>query len=190
MGFAFVPLLRLPDIQAVAPFQLFTQPGRVSDAMQGHVGDCEVLVLDYLYLTGSGRNLQTISQTAVFFSDGAAGVPDFLLTPKAFFDKQVGFFKPGTVALEGAGEFAQRCVLSGPDETALRKTFHPALVQYLECDGQWFIQAANGQLLLYRSPKIPPDSRPGLVANALQVRDMLRGAGRPDAEGKGNPTTF
>ncbi len=186
MGFAFVPYVPVPTIQAVAAFRLFTQTGFVSDGMQGRVGDCDVLVFDYQYVIGSsGRYAQVVSQTAVIFFDGAAGVPDFLLAPKAFFHKQVGLFAPRVIALEGAEEFDKRCALADPDEAALRQTFHPALVRRLGQDGQWFIEAANGQLLLYRSPKLPPERRPGLVTDALEIRDLLRGAGPPAAaEGK------
>jgi len=111
----------------------------------------------------------------VILFDGVAGVPDFLLAPKAFFDKQAGLFVPRVIALEGAEEFGKRCVLTGPDEAAVRQTFHPELVRYLGQDGQWFIECANGQLLLYRSPKVSPDKRPGLVTDALEIRDLLLG---------------
>lgn len=175
MGFAFVPLFPVPTIQAVAPFRLFTQTGYASDGMQGRVGDCNVLVFDYQHVIVRGRNVQVVSHTAVILFDGAAGVPDFLLAPKAFFDKQVGFFAPRVVAQEGTGEFGKRCVLTGPEEAALRQTFHPELVRRLGQDGQWFIEALKGQLLVYRSPKVSPDKRPGLVTDALEIRDMLRG---------------
>ncbi len=111
--------------------------------------------------------------------DAGAGVPDFLLTPKTFFDKLVGFFTQAGVELEDAGEFAKRCKLTGPDEAALRKTFHPELVHYLAEHGRWFIQAYDSQLLLYRTPRLAPDRGPGLVTDALEVRDMLRGKSRP-----------
>ena len=114
--------------------------------------------------------------------DGAAGVPDFLLTPRTFFDKLVGFFTHGGVELEDAGEFNKRCKLTGPDEAALRKTFHPELMRYLAEHGRWFIQACDEQLLLYRTPRLAPDRCPGLVDDArCEIRDMLsrRLAGRP-----------
>ena len=86
----------------------------------------------------------------------------------------MGVFTHGGVELEDAGEFAQRCKLTGPDEAALRQTFHPELVAYLGSDGRWFIQAVNGQLLLYRTPDGPPGPRP-------RPRDRRAGDPRPAA---------
>ncbi|HVS35644.1 MAG TPA: hypothetical protein VMS17_08680 [Gemmataceae bacterium] len=175
----------------------FRQGGYPSFVMQGRVGGTEVLVLDYLYTFESGQGSRAdslksraVSQTAVILFDGAAGLPDFLLLPKKAFDKQVGFGASDVIALEDAGEFAQRCVLTGPDAAAVRKIFSPNLIQYLGHDGQWFIEAAKGQLLLYRSPKVPPDWRPDLATSALRIRDMLHGAGRIDGKGETGPTTF
>ncbi len=170
-------------MRAVAPFRLFAQGygQKAYYAMQGRVGDCDVLYFQYQYTIGSGKSSQTITHSAVILFDGAAGVPDFLLTPRTFFDKLLGLFTHGGVEIEDAGEFAKRCKLTGPDEAALRKTFHPDLVQYLGNSGRWFIQAANGQLLLYKTPAVGGDRVPGFVTDALEIRDMLRGVRRPTA---------
>ncbi len=181
MGFAFMPNLTVASIRAVAPFRLFTHGygHKAYHAMQGRVGDCDVLFFEYQYTIGGGHRAHTHTHSAVLVFDGAQGAPDFLLTPRTFFDKLIGVFTHGGVELEDAGEFAQRCKLTGPDEAALRQTFHPELVAYLGRDGRWFIQAVNGQLLLYRTPKVPPERVPGRVTDALEIRDLLRGVRRP-----------
>jgi hypothetical protein len=180
MGFSFVPRLMLESLRAVAPFRLFAQghSQKASNGMQGRVGDCDVLYFEFKYTVGGGEHSQTITHSAVLLFDGAVGVPDFLLVPKTFLDKLVGLFTHNNIELEDAGEFASRCKLSGPNEAALRETFHPDLVQYLGRDGRWFIQAVDQQLLLYRTPQVAPDRCPGLVTDALEIRDLLRGAGQ------------
>lgn len=110
--------------------------------------------------------------------DGAAGIRDFQLTPKTFFDKLVGFFTHNSIEIEDAGQFTSRCKLSGPNPDALRETFHPDLTSYLGRDGGWFIEAVDGQLLLDRQGRLTPDKCPGLVTDALELRDLLRGADR------------
>ena len=136
--------------------------------MQGRVGDCDVMLFEYSYTTGSGKSQHTTQLTAVILFDGAAGVPDFQLAPKTFIDKVVGLFSHNTVEIEDAGEFSRRCKLTGPDEAALRETFHPDLVQHLGKDGRWFIEVADGQMLaLPANPAVagevprPGDRRPG-----------------------------
>jgi hypothetical protein len=184
MEFAFMPSLTSSSVRAIAPFRLFAQ-GRLPkacNAMQGRVGDCDVLSFDYQYTTGGGKSSQTHTVSAVIVFDGAAGVPDFQLAPKTFLDKLVGFFSHADVTIEDADEFGSRFKLSGPDEAALRRMFHPDLVQYLgRCfgrDARWFLEVADGQLLVYRTPPVPPDKRPGLVTDALDIRDVLREATR------------
>jgi hypothetical protein len=180
MGFSFVANLLVSSVRALAPFRLFTlgHSQKACNAMQGRVGDCDVLYFEYQYTVGSGKSAHTTTVSSVLLFEGAAGVPDFQLAPKTFFDKIVGFFSHNSIELEDAGEFAARCKLSGPDPAALRETFHPDLVHYLGRDGRWFIQALDEQLLLYRTPVVQPDRCPGLVTDALEIRDLLRGAGR------------
>ena len=149
--------------------------------MQGRVGDCDLLYFQYQYTIGNGKSSQTFTHSAVILFDGADGVPDFLLTPRTIFDKLLGLFTHGGVELEDAAEFAKRDKLTGPDEAALRKTFHPELVQYLGSSGRWFVQSANGQRLLYKTPAVGGDRVPGFVTDTLEIRDMLRGVRRPTA---------
>ena len=40
------------------------------------------------------------------------------------------------------------------------------------------MEALNGQLLLHRQSSLKPDKAPGMVTDALEVRDLLRGVKR------------
>ena len=93
---------------AVAPFRLFKlgHSQKAYNAMQGRVGDCDVMLFEYAYTTGSGKSQHTTQLTAVVLFDGAAGAPDFQLAPKTFIDKVVGLFSHNTVEIEDAGEFS------------------------------------------------------------------------------------
>ncbi len=176
MNFAFLPNLTQSSVRAVAPFRLFKQghSHKAYNGMQGRVGDCDVLLFEYSYTTGSGKSQNTTQLTAVVLFDGAGGVPDFQLAPRTFFDKIVGLFSHNSVEIEDAGEFSRRCKLMGPNESALRETFHPDLVQHLGKDGRWFIEVVDGQMLAYRKVRLAPEKCPGLVTDALEVRDLLR----------------
>ena len=176
MNFAFLPNLTPSSVRAIAPFWLFKQghSQKAYNAMQGRVGDCDVLLFEYSYTTGSGKSQNTTQLTAVVLFDGAASVPDFQLAPRTFFDKIVALFSHNSVEIEDAGDFSRRCKLMGPNESALRETFHPDLVQHLGKDGRWFIEVLDGQMLAYRKVRLAPDKCPGLVTDALEVRDLLR----------------
>jgi hypothetical protein len=178
MGFAFIPNLTAATVLAVAPFTLLARGSerKAYHGMQGCVDGCGVFFFEYRYTIGGGDAETTLVHSAVLLFDGADGVPDFILTPRTIFDKLVGLLSQVGVELEDAGEFAKRYKIAGPDEAALRKVFNPDLVRCLASDGKWFIQALNGQLLLLRSPKVQPDKVPGLMTDALKIRDKLRAA--------------
>ena len=180
MNFTFMRNLTLAGLRALAPFHLFTLGGshKAYNAMQGRVGDSDGLFVEYQYTTGSGKSSQTHQIAAVILPDGAPGAPDFSLAPKTFFDKLAGFFTHGAIDVEDAPEFTNRCKLSGRNAGAVREAFHPDLTSYLGRDGRWFIEAVDEQLLLYQQRRVRPGECPGLVTDALEIRDLLRGAGR------------
>ena len=127
MNFAFMPNLTPSAVRSVAPFRLFKlgHSQKAYNAMQGRVGDCDVMLFEYAYTTGSGKSQHTTQLTAVVLFDGAAGAPDFQLAPKTFIDKVVGLFSHNTVEIEDAGEFSRRCKLIGTDEAALARRSVP-----------------------------------------------------------------
>ena len=57
MGFAFIPNLTVASLRAVAPFRLFSHGygQKAYHAMQGRVGDCDILFFEYQYTVGGGR---------------------------------------------------------------------------------------------------------------------------------------
>ena len=183
MSFAFMANLTLAGLRAMAPFRLFTlgRSQQAYNAMQGRVGDCDALFFEYQYTVGSGKSSQTYQIAAVILPDATSGLPDFNLAPKTFFDKLAAFFTHNNIEIEDAPEFTKHCKLSGPNPEALREMFHPDLVFYLGRDGRWFIEAVDGQLLLYQQKRLTPDQCPGLVADALEIRVLLRGSGRRSA---------
>jgi hypothetical protein len=178
MNFAFMAHFLLAWLRAIAPFKLFAlgRDQKAFNALFGRVGECEVIYFEYQYTTGSGKSSQTHRLGVVILPDGAVGAPDFQLAPRTFFDKFAGLFTTKGIELEDASEFNRRCKLVGRNEDALRKTFHPDLVEYLGRDGRWHIEVLNGQLLLHRQTRLKPDKCPGMVTDALEVRDLLRGA--------------
>jgi len=180
MNFAFMAHLLLAWLRGIAPFKLFAigRDQKAYNALFGRVGECDVIYFEYQYTIGSGKSSQTRQLGVVILPDGAAGAPDFQLTPRTFFDKFAGLFTTKGIELENAGEFNRRCKLVGRDEDALRKTFHPDLVEYLGRDGRWHMEVLNGQLLLHRQIRLKPDKCPGMVTDALEVRDLMRGTQR------------
>jgi hypothetical protein len=180
MNFSFMAHLLLVWLRAIAPFKLLTlgRDQKAFNALFGRVGECEVIFFEYQYTTGSGKSSQTHHLGVVILPDGAPGRSDFQLTPRTFFDKFAGLFTTKGIELEDADEFNRRCKLTGRDEDRLRKTFNPDLVEYLGRDGRWHMEVLNGQLLLHRQTRLKPNKVPGLVTDALEVRDLLRGPQR------------
>jgi hypothetical protein len=185
MGLDFTANVTLARLRAIAPFRLYARghSQKAYNALFGLVGDAEVVLAQYQYTTGSGKSQQTWNQTVVILPDAAVDLPDFEIAPRTFLDKLFSFFTQRGVELPDAAEFNGRCLLTGRDEDALRRLFRPELADYFARHGDWFVEATAGQLLVYRKRSLSPDACPGLVTEALELRDVLQAAAREEGLG-------
>jgi hypothetical protein len=73
----------------LAGFHLFSQgrSRKIRNVLRGRAGDTDVLMLDYRYTTGSGKNSHTWEQTVMVFESAGAHFPDFSLRPEHIFHK-------------------------------------------------------------------------------------------------------
>jgi hypothetical protein len=177
INFAFMAHFLMGWLCGIAPFRLFTigWDQKALNALFGRVGDCDIIYFEYQYTTAIGYHAATHRLGVMILPDGAAGAPNFQLTPQTYFDALAGLFTKKRIELEGADVFNRCCKLVGRDEDGLRKTFHPDLVEYLGRDYLWRIEVMNGQMLLHRQSPPRPGKVPSLLLRALEIRDLLRG---------------
>ena len=90
---------------------------RIRNIAYGRVDDVEVMLFDYSYVTGSGKNRRTHDQTVGFFQSDALLLPEFVARPEGLFDKIGQVFGYQDIDLPMHPEFSRRYILRGTDES-------------------------------------------------------------------------
>lgn len=137
-------------------FNLFSH-GRgktIKNIAYGRVdGDVEVMIFDYSYTSGTGKNKHTYSQTVGFFQSDRLLMPEFVARPEGVFDKIGQVFGYQDIDLPMHLEFSRRFILRGADEGAIRDFFRPHVVQFFESNTGMSVEAKLDRFILYRPNK-------------------------------------
>jgi hypothetical protein len=136
-------------------FDLFShgRSKRVSNIAYGRLDDVEVILFDYEYVTGSGKNRQTHRQTIGFFQSDALALPEFVARPENIFHKIGQVFGYQDIDLPAHPEFSRRYVLRGVDESGIRDLFTPEVARFFESNPGLGIEAKADRFVLYRTRK-------------------------------------
>jgi len=103
---------------------------RSKNIAYGRLDDVEVMLFDYAYTTGSGKNRSTHHQTVAFFQSDALDLPEFVARPEGLFDKIGQVFGYQDIDLPMHPEFSRRFILRGADEGRIRDAFTPEVARY------------------------------------------------------------
>jgi hypothetical protein len=147
--------------------------------LTGEIAGAPVVLTDYRYVTGSGKNQQAHTQTVAVFTELGRGLPDFELCPEHIFHKIGQAFGYQDIDFDGHEEFSKHYLLRGQDETAVRAVFGPETLSLLGGDPGWSVQACGGRLAVFRASKrVKPPVLPAFLADALRIAGALsrRGA--------------
>jgi len=178
MGFTWSAKVPGEKITELRSFELFNRGHSPAgqNMLVGKIGDAELILFDYRYETGSGKNRTTHKQTVIMIPDGGAGLPDFQLTPEDFFHRVAQMFGYQDIDFEENPTFSKRYLLRGPDEEAIRRAFRTEVLEYFAENWGWSVEVQRGQLLVYRAANLcDPDKCPEFVAEAARIREVLRG---------------
>jgi hypothetical protein len=152
---------------------------RCLGALEGAIAGNAVVLMDYRYVTGSGKNQTTHTQTVAVFTEAGRGLPEFELCPEHVFHKIGQAFGYQDLDFEGHEEFSKHYLLRGRDETAVRAVFGPETLSLLGGDPGWSVQSCEGRLAVFRARKrVKPPVLPAFLADALRIAGALsrRGA--------------
>jgi hypothetical protein len=173
MGFTFhEPASGDTLAQWVASLPLFDRghSRRALATLVGEIAGTPVVVTDYRYVTGSGKNQQVHTQTVAVFTELGRGLPEFELCPEHIFHKIGQAFGYQDIDFEGHEEFSKHYLLRGKDETAVRAVFGPEILSLLGGDPGWSVQACEGRLAVFRASKrAKPPVLPAFLADALRI---------------------
>jgi hypothetical protein len=118
----------------LARLHLFRQghSRRAANLMRGRVGKEEVLLFDYRYVIGSGKNRRTRHQSVAAFSTGPRALPDFELRPENVFHKIGAAFGYQDIDVPDYPSFSSHYLVRGKDEPAVRQLFDGTVIETVE----------------------------------------------------------
>jgi hypothetical protein len=127
-------------------------------------GELRLIVFDYQYTVGSGKNSSTRSYAVVLAIGSQFQLPRFSLEPETFIHRVADFFGFKDIDFEEDANFSDRFLLKGDQEEAIRSFFTPARRAKLVALGPLQIEAAGQCMIVYR---------PGKQRHAEDLRHLL-----------------
>jgi hypothetical protein len=172
MGFAFEEQGDLDRLRGYGDLPIFDRghSKRARNVMTGRTADRDVLLFDYRYTVGSGKNSHTYSQTVALYPNGAAGLPDFALAPENVFHKIGQVFGYQDIDFEQSPEFSAHYLLRGDDEMAIRTAFSTDAIAFFAQHHSWHVEVRGGHIAVYRAGRTcKPDEAPAYLADTLRA---------------------
>jgi hypothetical protein len=146
-------------LNAMSPFYLFSQgrSQKVANIMRGSANNIDVIIMDYQYTTGSGKNSHTWKQTVIAFRSPLLNLPSFTLRPENLFHKIGAVFGYQDIDFASHPAFSRRYLLRGDDENAVRALFSDALLSHYDQSKGLSTEGDGDAFIFYRvSKRVPP----------------------------------
>jgi hypothetical protein len=125
----------------------------LANIMEGHASDGHVIVMDHVYVTGSGKSSTTVSHTMLAVELPPPPMPEFAMAPEGVFARIGQVFGAQDIDLEGNPVFSGAYQLKGRDEEAIRRLFERTAAAYFAEHHGWSVEAAGSWILAYRHGK-------------------------------------
>jgi hypothetical protein len=155
MNFSFSNKGQQSVLDALGGFHLFSQgySRRISNIMTGSFNGIPVMVLDYKYTIGGGKNSHTRQQTVLVIESDKLRLPKFLLRPENLLDKVESAFGKKDINFETAPVFSKKYFLRGDDPESVRKVFVDHVLEFYELHLGLCTEGDGAKLIYYRSSK-------------------------------------
>ena len=158
-------------------FNLFGHGRRqtIRNIAYGGVADSAVMLFDYSYTTGGGKNSTTHAQTVAFLQSDGLDVPEFIARPEGLFDKIGQVFGYQDIDLPVHPEFSRRYILRGADEHRIREFFTPEVARFFEANPGLSVEAKFDRFILYRpGRRLAPEQWREWLDKARETFEVLR----------------
>lgn len=161
LGFQFADMPGVPPEAIQAGFNLFSRgrSTRVRNLVRGQIDDVHVAAFDYSYITGSGKNSKTHSQTVLLLSRPGLRLPRFTLNPENMLHRIGEMLGFDDIDFSHAPHFSRCYRLSGPDVNAVRQAFGPSVISLFERAEGLSVEGDGAHMLLYQARRhLEPES--------------------------------
>ena len=156
LGWGFMPTAPLNMIPFLERFALFNQGHgkQIKNFMYGEATGIKAAVFDYVYVTGSGKNRQTHSQSVVYIEPSYLRLPYFSLRPENFLLKIFAALGYQDIDFGQRPVFSKQYILRGQDEPAIRRAFTDHLLGFFETYGGTSTDGGGNQLCSFTAATI------------------------------------
>ncbi len=147
-------------VPSLSGFDLFAEgrSKKASNVMRGQARGIDLVVLDYRYTTGSGKNSHTWQQSVIRFQSNRLRLPRFTLRPENLFHKIGSMFGYQDIDFESHPAFSKAYLLRADDEAACRASFDENVLGFFDERSGLCAEGDQNTLLFYRkSKRVRPD---------------------------------
>lgn len=178
MGFEFYEKDDMLHV-SLGNFKLFSSghSQRTKNVFKGTREDVSVLIADYAYTTGHGKNTTTHQQTICIIDDPEMKVPHFFLRHEnKFFDFLGKVFGGQDINFDDDPQFSDAFVLQGESESMTRELFSSDIrrgfVKFAGTNSQ--IEGRGPRILLHNGKRTKPEQITRLLKDTFDVYNLLK----------------
>ncbi len=158
MGLTFIAKDDGSALSKLSSFQVFSRghAKKIRNILSKTEGDVQILIFDYKYTVGYGKNSHTYNQTVISFELKDLELPCFVLRPENIFHKIGSAFGYQDIDFEISPEFSKHFLLQGDNEPAVTQLFNIDVLSYFEREREkkMCVEGGGNQLIYYKSGKI------------------------------------
>lgn len=155
LGLAFTPALTGTDQQLFETFELahVGDQREASSVTIADSGELRMVLFDYRYTVGSGKNKTTRYYSVVMAVSNSLVLPQFSMTPESFFHRMASFFGFKDIDFDDDPAFSDQFLLKGENEAEIRSFFTPHRRAGLIPLGPISVEAHDHVFICYRTGK-------------------------------------
>ena len=147
----------------------------ISNILVADSGEIRMVIFDYRYTVGSGKNKSTPKQTVVMAQSSELSVPTFQLSPESLFQKIAGLFGFPDINFEDDPSFSKAFKLTGPNVEQIRAFFTANRRKEILSHRQITLEGNRDHFLFYQGRRLGSmEEMKGLMGRAFSLYSIMR----------------
>lgn len=148
--------------------------GQISNVIVADSGELRMVIFDFKFTTGSGKNKTTHRQTVVQIHNEALSLPAFTIGPESFMHRLGNFLGIDDIDFAEDEEFSNRFLLNGDDEQAVRAFFDADRRRALMKHASVSVEARGSDFIFFQRQKRWEVSEiKSLMSDAFEINGVL-----------------
>jgi len=149
----------------------------LKNVLVGEANGTQLIIGDYRYTTGSGKDSQTHQLTFCTTSQDSLGVPHFFLRKQSsFFDYLGKMFGGQDIDFEEDPEFSDSFVLQGDNPESVVKLFDQRIRNFFveNKTKSWQVEARGPAIIVHNGLRVEPNETREVLEMTFAVIDILK----------------